>query len=90
MSQVAATGAVKNDRTGNKTRGESRSRSRKFQNELSQSRKENVANKKGPAVLQRSREEIEAETLELNQNAKDVLEAFKSITKSWDQNQVPL
>lgn len=78
--------------SGSKVRGDSRSQNRKPTNDLSLGRKDGSLNRKqkGQAVPSKSKEEIEAETAELNHNAKDVQQAYQKIAKMWEDRDVPL
>lgn len=78
--------------SGSKVRGDSRSQNRKPTQDLSLGRKDGSLNRKqkGQAVPQKTREEIEAETAELNYNAKDVYQAYQTIAKIWEDRDVPL
>lgn len=64
--------------SGSKVRGDSRSQNRKPTNEISLGLKDGSLNRKqkGQAVPSKTKEEIEAETAELNHNAKDVQQAY--------------
>ena len=79
--------------SGNKPRHDSRSHSRKYTLDHSQGRKDQSSltrKTKASAVPQKTREEIELETNELNQNAKDVHQAYQQIIKIWSERDVPL
>ena len=85
-------GGGKYQNSGSKVRGDSRSQNRKPTNDVSQGRKEGSLNRKqkGPAVPSKTKDEIEAETAELNSNAKDVHLAYQKINKLWEDRGVPL
>ena len=91
MKRIPQGGGKYQNNSGSK-RGDSRSQNRKPTNDMSQGRKEGSLNRKqkGQAVPQKTKEEIEAETAELNSNAKDVHLAYQKINKLWEDRGVPL
>lgn len=75
-------GAAKYHGSGSKVRGDSRSQNRKLTMELSQGRKDGSMNRKqkvggGAAAPPKTKEEIQAETVELNFQAKQVHASYQ-------------
>lgn len=84
-------GGSKYQGSASKVRGDSRSQNRKPTMDMSQGHKEGSLNRKqktnaGPA---KTKEEIQTETVELNQNAREVLEAYQNISQMWAGRNVP-